>query len=312
MADKKDKTNAYYAGKTLIRIKGRVNESPYYDPKSRNPSIRFAMVSKPLTLTEKGEEITIRRQATPFYTCRDFINDTLRACVHEQTDSGKYSDEVDLTKLRLLIGRDCKNREDRYAFKAKLFSAKRLLNFYEKVAGWEKTSVMTTVRLEEGTARNSWLLTGPQEWLKYSHLTSMITLLFRVVANYGPINFTNIDDIEEWFAKIIKQYDDDKTSGVSRMDWDLENYLRTSYQKFYMMMKYFDKIFIDPLEDAYPEEGSVHASGGIYQLCMFASGCSGLDKRMKETWKEYQSERQERLMKRAESVYKKETGAPSL
>jgi len=299
-----------YTGKTLIRIKG-LGTDPY-SSSSRNSHIRFAMVSKPLSFMEEGKEIKLRRQATPFYSCRDFINDTLRDCVHEKTESNKYSDAVDLTKLRLLIGRDCKNREDRYAFKEKLFSAKRLLNFYEKIAGWEKTSVITTVRLEKGTAKNSWLLTGPEEWLRYSHLTSMVTLLFRVIANYGPINFVDIDDIEEWFDSIITDYDAGKQDGVVNIDWDMENYLRGSYQKFYMMMKYFDEIFIDPLEDAYPEEGSVHANGGIYQLCSFASGCSALDKRMGQTWKKYVFERQERLKVRAESKYKKEVGAPSL
>jgi len=293
--------------KMLIRIRG-LGVNPYGN--GNNSSIRFAMVSKP----EPGPdgELSIRKQATPFYTCRDYINDTLRDCVHKKAESNKYSKEVDLTKLRLLIGRDCKNREERYAFKEKLFSAKRLLNFYEKVAKWEKPSVISTVRLEKGGAKNAWLLTGPEEWLKYSHLTSMVTLIFRVMSNYGPINFVDIDDIEEWFESIIKEYDENKASGIFRSDWDMENYLRGSYQKFYMMMKYYDEIFIDPLEDAYPKDGSVHSSGGIYELCRFASGISSLNKRMEATWKKYESERKERLKERAEKKFGKERGAPSL
>jgi len=298
MAERPDE----YAGKMLLRIRGK-SPGPY-ESNSRNEYIRFAMVSKPVD--------GIRRQATPFYTCRDFINDTLRDCVHEHTESGKYSDAVDLTKLRLLIGRDCKNKVERYAFKEKLFSAKRLINFYEKIAGWGNPSVITTVRLENGTARNAWLLTGPQEWLRYSHLTSMITLVFRVMSNYGPIKFMDVDDIEEWCEGVIKKYDEDKTSGSYRTDWDIEHYLRQSYQKFYMMMKYYDKIFCDPMEDAYPESGSVHSNGGIFQLCSFTTGCSPLDKRMKEIWEIYKSERQERLKVRAEKIYNKKREARSL
>lgn len=286
--------------KVLLRIKGRGNESSIYS----TSAIKFALVSRP----EGG----IRKQATPFYSCRDHINDTLQACVHKQDESGKYSPDVDLTKLRLLIGKDCKNKEERYAFKEKLFSAKRLLNFYEKVAVWEKPSVITTVRLEDSNTKNAWLLTGPEEWLRYSHLTSMVTLILRIMSKYGPIEFNNINSVEKWFEDLMASFKGNNNSGVSTIDWDLSNYLPPSYQKFYMLMKYHRELFVDPMEEAYPKGVSIHSSGGIFSLCSFNSGNSALNQRMKDTWKKYEKERQERVKLKMESQYKMEKGAPSL
>ena len=287
-----------YKGKKLLRIVGG-KDSVY----SSN-AIKFALVSKP----EGG----VRKQVTPFYSCRDYINDTLRACVHGMVNDSYYAKEVDLTKLRLLIGKSCKNREERYEFKEKIFSAKRLLNFYENVAGWESPSVIATVRMEGGNTKIAWLLTGPEEWLRYSHLTSMVTLLFRIISKHGPIEFTDLNSIEEWFEELIAKFKDNSKSGVSHIDWDVNSYLPNIYKKLNMLMKYHKELFIDPPEKAYPKEGSVHGSGGINSLCSFSSGVPALNKRMGVVWEKYERERQERVKKRTEKKFEVEKGVPSL
>lgn len=287
--------------KELIRVKGRGNNnSPY----GSSPSIKFAFVAKP----EQG----IRTQATSFFSCRDFINDTLRACVHKMEGHNKHYPNVDLMRLRLLIGKNCRNRKERYAFKEKLFSAKRLLNFYEEIAGWDSPSKITTVRLENSDTKNAWLLTGPVEWLKYSQLTSMVTLILRIISNYGPIEFTDINSVEDWFERLLKNYTEDGVSGVVYVDWDLREYLPRSYQKFYMLMKYHKNIFVDPMEIAHPKDGCVHEGGGIYKLCTFKTGVSALDCRVKETWTKYEKERQGRVRLRMEKQFDVDRGAPSL
>ncbi len=291
--------------KKLLRIDGYSN-GPY--SRLGATAISFALVSKPTPDT--------RKQATPLYTCRDFINDTLRATVHKT--GGSYNASLDFTKLRLLINKGYKGREQRYALKEKLFSAKRLINLYEEVAGWGETSTISTVRVkdkkenEEEKLYTAWLMTGPAQWLHYSQLTSMVTLIFRVSANYGPIEFRDIVTAEEWFEDLIAKYEEDKRNGVVHIDSDLQSYLPRSYQKFYMLMKYYDEIFIDHIKQAYPKEGSVHSSGGIYSLCSFSTGDSGLDTRMQETWKKYKKVRQERVRKNTESKYEMKQGAPSL
>lgn len=299
-----------HEGKKLIRIQG-FGKSSY----GISSAISFAFVSKPVD--------GVRKQVSNFFSCRDHVNDTLRACVHAKRNDGKYSSEVDLTKLRLLIGKNCKGRKTRYAFKEKLFSAKRLVNFYEKIAGWDDPSKITTVRLKDSAVKNAWLLTGPVEWLRSSHLTSMVTLLFRVISNYGPIEFTDISSVEEWFEEIMEKQKEDNASGVARMDWDLGTYLPHTYQKFYMLMKYYDEIFVDPMEASYPEEGSVHETGGIYRLCTCNSGVPALDSRMNKAWIKYkeerqervrldEKERQERIRTKMEKQYEAAKGAPSL
>jgi len=292
--------------KKLLRIDG-YNNSPY-SGNLGGSMISFALVSKPTPET--------RRQATPLYTCRDFINDTLRATVHKAGSS--YQASLDFNKLRLLISKGYKDRKQRYALKEKLFSAKRLINLYEEIAEWGATSTISTVRVKgkgqngKEKLRTAWLLTGPVQWLNYSQLTSMITLIFRVAANYGPIEFRDIVTAEEWFEDLLRKYGEDRQSGITHMDSDLSSYLPKSYKMFYMLMKYYNEIFTDSMKEAYPKEGNVHSSGGIYSLCSFNTGNSGLDTRMQETWKKYEKVRQERVRKNTDSKYEMEQGAPSL
>ena len=287
--------------KKLIRVEG-IDSSPY----SSGGAICFAFMSNPNS--KNG-----RKQATGFLTCRDHVNDTLRAVVHGHTGYNLFSSNVDMSKLRLLIHRDCgKTKKAKQEFKEKIFSAKRLLNFYENVAGWDKPSKITTVKMEGGSAKHVWLVTGPAEWLSYSQLTSMVTLIFRSIGKYGPIEFHDINTIEEWFEDVLARYEEDKASGTYKYDPDLENYLKESYQKFHMLMKYHKEIFTQPLEEAYPAEGSVHGQGGIYQLCNFNTENKILDANMLETWKKYKNERQGRIKRKTEVQYETERGAPSL
>ncbi len=286
--------------KKLIQVKG-ITHSPY----SMGNTICFAFMSNP-----DGEEG--RKQATGFLTCRDHINDTLRAVVHGHTNYNLFSSNVDMSKLRLLIGRNCGNRKAKAEFKEKIFSAKRLLNFYENVAGWDKPSKITTVRMKGGSIKHVWLVTGPVEWLGYSQLTSMVTLIFRSIGKYGPIEFHDINSAEKWFENLLAKYEEEKHSGMYKYDPDLHDYLRVSYPKFYMIMKYHKEIFTQPLEEAYPAEGSIHGPGGIYQLCSFNTGNSVLDANMVRTWKKYKDERRERINRRTEAQYETARGAPSL
>lgn len=267
--------------KLLPRVEGMGLPSTY-----SNRSIRFCFVNK------VGD---VRKQASGFSTCRDHVNDTMRAFIHQDHSISVYNPgsypPLDMENLRLLVAKDCDKRKERYDFKEKMFSAKRLLNHYEKLGGWEKPSVISTVRMEGGNAKNVWMVTGPKQWVSYSQLMSMVTLIFRVVGNYGPIEFTDNNSVEEWFQNIIAEYDTNKDSGVFNFSADLETYLRNSWRMFPMLATRYDEIFTQPFEEAFPRHGGFHTEGGINSLCKFQTNNGVLDDNMKRVWMEEQKKR---------------------
>ncbi len=271
----------------LLRVEGIGNTSTY-----GNTNIRFAFASI------VGD---IRKQAMGFSTCRDHINDSMRAYVHGTGSVSVYNPAtyppIDLERLRLLIAKDCDNRKERYAFKEKMFSAKRVLNHYERLGGWEKPSVISTVRMDGGAAKNVWMITGPKQWVSYSQLMSMVTLIFRVAGNYGPIVFTDNASLEVWFQNLLAEYKINKGSGVFNLSSDLETYLSNSWEKFEMLATRYGKIFTQPPEEAFPKNGGFHSEGGINSLCTFQTRNKTLDDNMKRVWSDEQKKRKEKIKK---------------
>jgi len=258
--------------KQLVKVRG------YGSDMYGSYKTRFSLITHP----DEG-----RKQVGHFLPCRDHINDSLRNFIHKRTaDSSIYSygqnPPIDMDRLRLLIGKSFDDEGSREIFKNNIFSAKRLLNFYEKVAGW-KQSKITTVNHSK-MKYNVWLVSGPKEWLSYSQLTSMVTLIFRIIGHYGPIEFSNNEDIERWFYNLMEQYREEIKSGIYEQSCDLGSYLPHCWDKFYMVMKHNKEIFTQPIKTAYPAEGEFHAYGGITQLCKFHTLNKTLDENMKRIY----------------------------
>jgi len=268
--NKKEKTK-----KKLIRIEGFKSA---YEQKPQ--SISFSLVSK----TAEG-----RKQATKFLTCRDHLSDALHSRVHEKKCSiynHGSNPPIDLDKLRLLIGRYFDNKESREKFKENIFSAKRLLNFYEEVAGWDKSKI-TTVK-HSVIDYNAWLITGPKEWVSYPNLLSIITLIFRIIGNHGPIKFSNNEDVERWFYNLMQEYEKGrKKSSIFQYDCDLSEYLPTCWDKLYMIMKHHKEIFTKPIEETFRADMHIHAYGGIVQLCRFNTSNEVLDQNMRNLYEKF-------------------------
>jgi len=294
--------------KKLIRVEPFTNEDNVGVYASNR--IKFALMAK---------NKNIRRQVAKFCTCRDYISDILRARAHDKSYGGFYNHDskggfaVDMSRLRLLVGRDDLDDKGQKDFRRKIFSAKRLINFYENEGRWSKSSVITTVRFKEGDKNanrktSAWLLTGPKEWLAYSQLVSMITLIFRIASNHGPIEFNDNDSAEKWFYKLILKCQGNRSAGVYRHDSDVVSYLPHCWDKFYMIATEYDKIFTQPMKEAYPVSGDVHASGGIYHLCLFDTNNKVLDNNMKKMYGKYSKAREKhkkKLMKEAHEELKK-------
>ena len=238
---------------------------------------RFSLITNP----DEG-----RKQVGSFLSCRDHVNDSLRNFVHKKSNSTIYSygsnPPIDMNKLRLLINKNFETEEYREIFRNNIFSAKRLLNFYEKIAGWGQSKI-TTVNHSE-FKYNVWLITGPKEWLSYSNLTSMITLLLRIIGRHGPIEFSNNEDVERWFCNLMEKYQGEVRSGIYNLDSDIDSLLPHCWDKFYMIMKYNEEIFTQPIEEAYPARGEFHGYGGISQLCKFNTLNKILDANMNKVY----------------------------
>jgi hypothetical protein len=230
-----------------------------------NANIAFALVSTP----ELG-----RKQITEFYTCRDFINDTMMSFY---SNNGAYWNDrmpsIDTDNLRMLITSNVSNDQVQA-----LYTAKRILNMYEKLAKFSQTSVMT--RVDHPMQGGCWQLLGPGEWMISSNLVSMVTLIFRVVRKAWPDYFENVQTLDEAEAN-FKRF-------VERFGSDCDvTYLGDSWPKFRMFMKEFQTIFGQYTARQLHEMSSGsswHRHGGISQLGKFDTRVKIIDEGCKKAW----------------------------
>jgi len=220
-----------------------------------------------------------RRQCTRFVSCRDYMHEMVRTHVFKNNGyvSGHYTygenPPIDMEKFRLLVAINtekcsqygpAKSKED---FKNRLFSAKRIINFYEEVAKFDRTRITTA---NHETVKNTWLFTGPKEWMSHPALLSMATLIVKFSLKHEPIEFSNKEDLEKLLS-VANNY---------------SNYMKSYYRKLYIVAKRHKDIFKGTIEDAYgvtPKNGgSYHANVGIVRLCCYEHLDMELNKRMKK------------------------------
>ncbi|RLF87248.1 hypothetical protein DRN34_02220 [Thermococci archaeon] len=251
-------------------------------PYSLNSTINFAWVSSPA----EG-----RRQVSEFHTCRDYINDDLLS-FYSQDDHRipKEGVTIDTERFRLLIAIELSkdNYED---WKQALYNAKNIINIYEELAGFSRTSVLTRVDYTYNgkttdKVKYCWLLTGPKEWVRYSQLVSMVTLIFRAVTRYKNADgLETIEQVEDYWRKLIEE----ASNACSKFRHsDSIEYLPNCWRKFHMMMKWHDRIFTLTGNQAHNEATNWHSCGGINSLCSFKTHIDGIDQPMRKAWKEWQ------------------------
>lgn len=248
-----------------------------------NHYINFGWVSSPAT----G-----RKQISGFYTCRDYISDDLRS--HYRLDGGRLKKDtaapIDTERLRLLIAIGL--NDDTYEpWKQALYDAKRIINIYEELAGFEQRSVITRVDYlapngsKSENVEHCWLLTGPPEWVKYSQLVSMVTLIFRIVTRFKQAgDVETLEDVEAYWQRVV---DDSKNQSSKFRHVDTTEYLPTCWQKFRMMMTWFDRVFALSGDDAHNPGNNWHSCGGINSLCRFITRQENIDTPMRKAWDEW-------------------------
>lgn len=238
--------------------------------------INFTLVSSP----KEG-----RKQIRVFSGCRDYINDAITQFVNrdEELDKGVYAYKwtksmppIDLSKLRLLISSYLGDDTE----KQLLYSAKRVLNMYEELAGFTSRSVLARVDHDNPRIDKCWLCTGPGEYMKTSHLVSWATLVFRVAYNHGGFeDLENIDQVEARFASLCDQ--------VPHSRSDRGRVLRGAWPKARMFFERYNEIFADRDHKFFMPASlgnSWHGPGGIMSLATMATGVSHVDELVKRNW----------------------------
>jgi len=112
--------------------------------------------------------------------------------------------------------------------------------------------------------------------MKASNLISMVTLIIRLSVKYGPLNTDSIKTLDEDWKRICHGF-----TG----SWDDRAYIADCWKKFPLVMRHWEEIFSDPLEETYPGSEykmSFHSGGGIVSLCTFQTHIAGVDKRFKK------------------------------
>ena len=206
-------------------------------------SVNFAYVSSP----ETG-----RVQVTELMTCREYVMKRVWYAVNDHEQSNAVP-PLDLSKLRLLIAHDPDNFD---SFRRRLFSGKAALNLLEKFNDWSPSTI-TTVRHPH--YKNAWLLTAPAEWMSQPQLLSIATWILRLLSKDGPVNTDNYDAFESGLRQI---------EGKGGSTSDNYTYLKSFWDKLYIVMKYHKEIFGGiSLSDAWPsvdETDYLHVNGGLY------------------------------------------------
>jgi hypothetical protein len=232
-----------------------------------------------------------RVQATTFSACRDYINDAMLKCKNSKFSYHGYNDTyppLDFNTLRLLVspGIEIKDKEVVKNFSKRLLFAKRILNIYELLGEFERRSLMTRVNYITKTGKkiSVWLFTGPGEWMRTSHLTSLVTLILRVLLRTNiriDREIKNVDDVNNFFKAVTEE------KGNSSLGSDL-SYIQ-QYKKFELLIKNFKSIF-DNLDDShlFPADfkNNWHSSGGINSLMCHITYLPELDERFKKLCKE--------------------------
>ena len=250
--------------------KGMIRKRIDIDINGKTPYNSMSMIRYAFVTDKKSG----RKLITTFYSCRDFLNDVMTSFYH---NSGRYWNcsmpELDTEHLRLIIS--LPNNQGKVV--EKFFSAKRVINMYERLANWSDISTIT--RVSCGNIKNCWQLVGPKEWMQSSCLVSMLTLIIRVIVREGGFDkLKTLSEVEKEFAHISNNQNTDSV------------YIKSSFPKYRMLMTNYNELFGQyNVQDLHKDNSRWHIYGGIYSLCTFSTKIPLIDNKMKILWNEYNS-----------------------
>lgn len=247
----------------MAKIKVKAYHKDIYDKKVAG-DVGFSLVSNP----KDG-----RRQVMGFMLCKAYVHDAVQSHVLGTRDyGGRYqkgeNPPIDMDKLRLLVGT---NRTDIDGYKKRLFAAKRMLNLFEKAAGWNLSKVVT---VEHSTIdKGIWLITGPKQWMHSPQMLSMVMLIIRVAIRNGPVDPKN----EKEAIDLLKKWAD------SRASYGDSGYLFATWDKLFLIAKNYKNLFGGLTVEQRYDSGKIGShSNGIANWCLGKAGLDELNERLKK------------------------------
>lgn len=236
-----------------IKIDTEYARSKFYSQYGASVSkVSFAFVNK------VGPK---RIQVTRIHGCRDYLHEDVRDSIRN-----KNIPPIDTDRLRLLV---LTNIEDVELYRKNLFTAKKVLAMYEKMAGWKNRSKIATVGND--LSSHVWLITGPKEWMSSPHLISMATLILRVGINSGPLPSSEKEIVKKW-----KEISNSKTFMYDGL------YISECYKYFPILMKNYNQLFTLEQLEAFAVG---HGNGGIVSLCQGKSPISKLNTNLQKLYR---------------------------
>lgn len=233
--------------------------------KNNNKYMVYDLYKKEIGFTFVSSPNSSRQQVIEVSTCRDYVHERIRDHIRACEDGyDKVVPKLDFKRLRMLL---IMGPESTIECKANLFSAKRALNVYEKMAGWKNLSKIVSVDYKNN--HKSLLLTGPGEWMGHPVLMSMLTLIIRAGMKLGPL-----PSEEESLRRKWENISAPAEACVELDDYHDENaiYIAKASKYFPTLMKNYKDLFTTVGPAAYADAG--HYSGGVVAM---AEG-NGFDK----------------------------------
>lgn len=266
--------------KRVIRINCSGDVNPSCEPwnyTSDYPKLYFGFCGKDLTIKDKDR---YKQQITQLHPCREI----LAAHIYGQVaikESRKV--KIDTDAFRIIITALRRGGLSVEETRKRLFSAKRVMNLIENFAGWENSTISTVVHTAvRNDSFNSFLFTGPKEYVRYPQMLSLVTLIFRASFNGLQLKTESLD---EFIDGVISTETD--TGYVSEVDVNrgsLVNdilYLKEVMPHLKGLLAAFYKVFEGKYENYYPKDNNEFVGyGGITALIRCETGNAPLHKRL--------------------------------
>jgi hypothetical protein len=218
-----------------------------------------------------------RELCSGMFSCRDYLNDYLQLVSKGLLEAKggttclcTSKTEPDLKKLRLLIATKLDSN-----IKKKLFFAKKIINIIEKELKFNKTSKITTVKMEisnpnfEKGKYQFFLVTGPEEWLYSPQTLSFVTFIFKscfyteldLIKKHEEI--AAVEDIKNYFKEVLSKASESENSYTASSY--TTGYVKIFLENIDFFISKFNKIFITgSLEERFPPHVySVHSEWGV-------------------------------------------------
>lgn len=254
--DKKVETNSFYSSSFLVALCARSRKN------------------------NNGDQII--KQATVFFSCRDYLHDTIRNYIYQSAFEAEYrhkyvhgeNPDININKFRLLITSNLKPQ----TFERKLELGIKILNLYSKEAGFQRT---TLEKVQHPIKKHCWMLVGDKQWIRNPHLLSMVTLTLRIATD--PEGYITVKDVKS--KDIVERWYKDLTNSNDIYD---DHLLMKCYNKLFLIIKHHKELFKDyTLQELYTMKAkeNFHSEGGIYALCTCNTSHYKLNNRARSLFK---------------------------